>query len=207
MSGSAIPPDLDPASEMPEEDKRKALEKFRQVVLSYNEATMGWQRAWDATAAESSEPIWTWKDRPSLAMLREESKAAGKSGRALPHLLFVGSFGRIAEFAELLHMRTNAARLAVALQRYHNRTGTWPDSLDALVPDSIDAIPADWVDGNPVRYHPHPDARPTIYSIGPDGDDDDAKPLPPGAGERYIYPPQREANPDAIPDGDWIIWP
>ncbi|MDQ7014004.1 MAG: hypothetical protein Q9O74_08935 [Planctomycetota bacterium] len=211
LSGSAIPPDLDPDSDMPEESKKTGIARFRTIALSYDETTMGWQRAWDAAAAESSEPVWTWDGRPSLAMLREESSAAAESGRALPHLLFVGSFGRIAELSELLHVRTQAARLAVALQRYHNQTGTWPDALDALVPDTIDAIPADWVDGSPLRYLPsqddNPDAKPTIYSIGPDGDDDDAKALPPGAGEHYIYPAQREANPDAIPDGDWILWP
>lgn len=211
LSGSSIPPDLDPDSDMPEESKKTGIARFRTITISYDETTLGWQRAWDAAATESSKPVWEWTDRPSLAMLREESNAAAEAGRALPHLLFVGSFGRIAEFCELLHVRTQAARLAVALQACRNQTGAWPDTLDALVPEFIEAIPADWVDGKPLRYLPsaqdNPDAKPTIYSIGPDGDDDHGKPLPRGAGERYIYPAQREANPNAIPDGDWILWP
>ncbi len=207
MAGSSLPPDLDPSSTIPDETKQAAIERFRDATLSYDESTIAWQRAWEATAAEAREPIWTWTDRPALAMLREESLTARDSGKALPHLLFVRSFGQIAEFCELLRMQTDAARIGIALQRYHNQNDSWPDTLDALLPDILDTIPADWIDGQPFRYRLNPDARPTVYSIGPDGDDDDAKPLSHRASERYVYPSQRQANPDAIHDGDWLLWP
>lgn len=207
LSGSTVPPELDPASDMPDENKQAGIQKFRTMALSYEESCDGWQRAWDTTAEEASRPIWTWTAPPGFEMLRAESAVAAADGRTLPYMLFVSSFNRIAEFCELLRIQTDAARVAVALQRYHNQHNTWPDSLDALVPDALPAIPADWVDGQPLRYTLDAEGQPALYSIGPDGDDDNAKPLPPGAGERYVYPSQRESRPQVIPDGDWVLWP
>ena len=207
LSGSSVPPDLDPATDIPEENKQAAIERFRAMALSYEESYGGWQRAWDAAAAESSPPVWTWTGPPGFESLRAESESAAANNRTLPHMLFVSSYHRIAEFCELLRVQTDAARVAVALQRYHNQHDAWPESLDALVPDALPAIPADWVDGQPLRYTRSEDGQPALYSIGPDGDDDNAKPLPQGAGERYVYPSQRESRPQVIPDGDWVLWP
>lgn len=207
LSGSSVPPDLDPATDIPEENKQAAIERFRAMALSYEESYDGWQRAWDAAAAESSPPVWTWTGPPGFESLRAESESAAANNRTLPHMLFVSSYHRIAEFCELLRVQTDAARVAVALQRYHNQHDAWPESLDALVPDTLPTIPADWVDGQPLRYTRSEDGQPALYSIGPDGDDDNAKPLPQGAGERYVYPSQRESRPQVIPDGDWVLWP
>lgn len=207
LSGSSVPPDLDPATDIPEENKQAAIERFRAMALSYEESYGGWQRAWDAAAAEASPPVWTWTGPPGFESLRAETAAAAANNRTLPHMLFVSSYHRIAEFCELLRVQTDAARVAVALQRYHNQHDAWPESLDALVPDALPAIPADWVDGQPLRYTRSEDGQPALYSIGPDGDDDNAKPLPQGAGERFVYPSQRESRPQVIPDGDWVLWP
>jgi|GEM_PF-3535217 len=207
LAGSTIPPDLDPATDIPEENKQAAIQRFRTMALSYEESYDAWQRAWDTVTAEASQPVWTWTAAPGLESLRAESAAAAENNRTLPYMLFVSSYHRIAEFCELLRVQTDAARVAVALQRYHNQHDAWPESLDALVPDALPVIPADWVDGQPLRYTLSEEGQPALYSIGPDGDDDNAKPLPQGAGERYVYPSQREARPQVIPDGDWVLWP
>lgn len=207
LAGSAITPDLDPASDIAEDDKRIAIQNFRVATSPYEEAIEAWERAWTTTFAEAEQPVWTWQARPAYTMLKAESDSAVEDGRSLPHLLFVGGYGRIAEFCELLRMQTDAARLIVALQRYHNEHGAWPETLDAVLSPSMPEIPADWVDGNPIRYQPNEEGRPDLYSIGPDGDNDYAKPLPPGIGERYLYPPQREQFAGQIPDGDWVLWP
>ena len=207
LSGSTVPPDLDPTTDIPEDKKREAIARFRTMALSYDESIEGWQRAWDTTAEHAAPPVWEWEGRPAFEMLRAESRAAAEDSRTLPHLLFVSGYGRIAEFCELLRVQTDAAYLAVALQRFRNETGAWPTALEELVPRWTPTLPADWVDGQPLRYTQRPAGPPAVYSIGPDGDDDNASPIPAAAGERYVYPAQREFNPGVIPDGDWVLWP
>ena len=67
------------------------------------------------------------------------------------------------------------SRLAItvaALERHSLATGTYPKSLDDLVPRFLVAVPLDPMDGQPLRYRLNADGTFTLYSVGPNHDDD-----------------------------------
>jgi hypothetical protein len=67
------------------------------------------------------------------------------------------------------------SRLAIAvagLERHRLATGRYPKSLDDLVPRWVPAVPLDPMDGQPLRYRLNADGTFTLYSVGPNHDDD-----------------------------------
>lgn len=70
----------------------------------------------------------------------------------------------------------NIVITAIALKRYQLNHGRYPDTLSQLVPQFLAAVPKDPVDGQPLRYHPNPDATYLLYSIGLNGKDDGGNP-------------------------------
>lgn len=72
--------------------------------------------------------------------------------------------------------RHRTARLALTIARYRADHGDLPRNLDAMVPDYIAIIPRDPFDGKLMKYHLTKDGA-VIYSIGPDGSDDNGAPL------------------------------
>jgi hypothetical protein len=72
------------------------------------------------------------------------------------------------------------ARTAVAVERYRLATGQLPDDLSELVPSHLEEIPLDPFDGRPLRYKKR-DGGYVVYSVGPDGTDDNGteqQPIP-----------------------------
>ncbi len=67
------------------------------------------------------------------------------------------------------------ARIACALERYRLAHGTYPASLDELVPAYLDQIPVDVLEGGALRYRLNADGTFLLYSMGPDGKDEDGK--------------------------------
>jgi hypothetical protein len=69
-------------------------------------------------------------------------------------------------------------RTLIALERYRNRHGEYPDSLDALAPEFLPSLPIDPWSGKGlgfVRVDPKADPQGReflLYSVGADGDDD-----------------------------------
>jgi hypothetical protein len=66
------------------------------------------------------------------------------------------------------------ARCGVALlavERHRLATGSWPETLQALVPRYLTAVPRDPFDGQPIRYRRLPDGV-VVYSVGHDETDD-----------------------------------
>ena len=57
---------------------------------------------------------------------------------------------------------------AIALERYHNRHGTYPQTLSELVPEILPAAPVDFIDGQPLRYRLTGDSHFILYSLGLD---------------------------------------
>ena len=104
----------------------------------------------------------------------------------------------------------DAARLGIAVHRFHNKNKRWPQSMKEL---NFDAVPLDRVTGEPLRFLIRSDEKSTdkpketlvIYSVGNDRDDDQgtvgefACPMNYGLFERL------EA--DADRSGDWVLWP
>jgi hypothetical protein len=59
------------------------------------------------------------------------------------------------------------AGTAVAVERFRQKFGHWPESLAELPMDLLPAVPLDPYDGQPLRYVRRPDGV-TVYSIGND---------------------------------------
>lgn len=73
--------------------------------------------------------------------------------------------------ASLRHRATmRCAGTALAVERFRQAHGRWPDSLAELPKDWLRAIPMDPFDGQPVKYARRPDGV-TIYSVGYDETD------------------------------------
>ncbi|HET6574283.1 MAG TPA: hypothetical protein VFG68_11805 [Fimbriiglobus sp.] len=64
-----------------------------------------------------------------------------------------------------------AVAAGVACERYRQRNGRWPESLDAIPKDILPAVPTDPLTGKPISYRRLADGV-IVYSIGPDGQDD-----------------------------------
>jgi hypothetical protein len=62
------------------------------------------------------------------------------------------------------------AYTALALERYRQKHGRWPDDLPALVPGQLGALPLDPYDGKPLRYR-RTGRGVIIYSVGADVQD------------------------------------
>lgn len=67
--------------------------------------------------------------------------------------------------------RRELALTAIAIQRYHLRSGHPPDSLDELFPQFLPESPHDWFGGRPLSYRRN-DGNFILYSVGTDGNDD-----------------------------------
>ena len=62
-------------------------------------------------------------------------------------------------------------RVAIALELFKRRSGSYPLQLSELVPTYLSEVPRDPIDGEPLRYKIR-DSKPLIYSIGSDKKDD-----------------------------------
>jgi hypothetical protein len=66
----------------------------------------------------------------------------------------------------------------LAIRRYRLENGTDPPSLEALAPRYLAKVPADPYSGRAIRYRLDQSQGHHLYCVGPDGRDDDGKPLP-----------------------------
>jgi hypothetical protein len=89
----------------------------------------------------------------------------------------VGLLGRAAE----AETRRRLVVAALALERYHNRHGSYPKKLSDLVPEMLDAAPIDFMDGQPLRYQLTQDGHFLLYSVGLDCVDNGGVLRQPGA--------------------------
>jgi hypothetical protein len=63
------------------------------------------------------------------------------------------------------------ARIAIALERYRNAHGAYPDSLEALAPKFIEKVPQDVINGGELKYRRTGDIL-VLYSVAWNGTDD-----------------------------------
>ncbi len=64
---------------------------------------------------------------------------------------------------------------AIALQRYREEYGSYPDTLAKLAPEFLKAVPPDFMDGHPLRYRLANDGHFFLYSVGLNCADDGGK--------------------------------
>lgn len=74
-------------------------------------------------------------------------------------------------------LQFRAALTILAVHRHRARTGQWPDTLAAIDPEIMRSDPIDPHSGQPFGYAVIDD-RPTLWSAGPDRDNDDGRPIP-----------------------------
>ena len=91
--------------------------------------------------------------------------------RILTHML-LPSLAKVHAKADRSLTTSRLAITVAALERHRLATGTYPKSLDDLVPRFLVAVPLDPMDGQPLRYRLNADGTFTLYSVGPNHDDD-----------------------------------
>jgi hypothetical protein len=109
-----------------------------------------------------------------LQELQEEIELQIKTDRSFDKIftaILLPAFHAGAEAAVKGEVELDATRAAIAIERYRRHHGRLPATLDALVPDFLGRVPNDRFDGQPLRYAVDGN-RVTIYSVGPNRQDD-----------------------------------
>lgn len=98
------------------------------------------------------------------------------------------------------------ALVALALRAYRLENGTYPDNLASLVPQYLKAIPSDgFGSGEALRYQKQ-GAGYKLWSIGPDKQDNNGKPLQQiPQGNNYYEDKDPSAPRDVTAQGDWVV--
>lgn len=114
------------------------------------------------------------------------------------------SSSSLPDSAEQTRARVDAARMAVAAERYRRAHRTWPSALDALVPDFLPALPRDLWASCPFRYRTE-DGAATLWSVGPDLDDDGGR--EPEQEAVDLWSSRAASDQRTTPsDGDLVLW-
>lgn len=139
--------------------------------------------------------------------------------RLAPALSRFMLYGNFLEHDLRFEMQARAALTLLGVHRHRVRTGAWPATLAEIDPTVMRFDPIDPHSGKPFGYAVIDD-RPTLWSAGPDRDNDDGRPIPqpnaPGFGSPSIpahrwftrnewnaLPPEVQAE----HDGDIILFP
>ncbi len=149
----------------------------------------------DALIAQAKEPYR--RDRPEVPLPPDAI------GRMLAPVFSQAQFKDVINQAE-----HNLLTTYLAIRAFQKETGALPKSLDALVQRGLlKAVPVDpfAADGSPLRYRLERADRFTLYSVGPDGRDDQGRALVPKAepGEKPSREPNRR-NVQIMDDGDLV---
>jgi len=83
--------------------------------------------------------------------------------------------------------RLRVAQAALAIERFRLANGRLPKELNELIPGFLSVVPIDPFDGAQLRYKLRPKSY-VVYSIGPDGRDDDGTEAPPGPSRNGSVP-------------------
>ncbi len=92
---------------------------------------------------------------------------------------------------------------ALALERFREKNGSYPNSLAELAPKFLKTVPVDFMDGQPLRYRLMNDGHFLLYSVGFDGVDDGGQ-MPPRQRPRASLADADRLGPP--PTGD-LVWP
>jgi hypothetical protein len=84
--------------------------------------------------------------------------------------LFLPAVDRMAEATLRSRAHMHAAAVAIAVERFRQKHGRWPTSLEEIPKDILPSIPADPYTGEPMRFLPMPDGV-AVYAVGPPNDE------------------------------------
>jgi hypothetical protein len=147
-------------------------------------------------------PLWQTADLPAPPPVECRS-ADGKWHMLLA--LFMSPLEKMYFSAQSTTQERDATLVVIALARFFDAHGHWPDSLDELTPAYLQAVPPDRFTGDALCYRLI-DEQPVVYSVGPDRDDDGGKPIadaPTFDLETAWVSPSDAA---LAGDGDWVLW-
>jgi hypothetical protein len=117
-------------------------------------------------------------------------------------------------FFSIDHLQTNCESylgtrdgtlVAISLELFHRRHGSYPATLNELTLDLLPEIPADRITGDPVKYRLI-DGKPIVYSVGVDRTDDGGRRSP----RKLQFTPEPMAawdKPQEVQHGDWVLYP
>ena len=173
---------------------------FALLVADRRAMTNEFAKLFALAEAEHAKPLW----RQDFSLVESEKRRISDSTfrkvRYLPVALRMDIIGTPSwRNAELATQRRDALNVAIALELYRRKHGSWPQTLDELVPDLLPWVPVDRFDGAPLRYR-LADGKPILYSVGSDRDDDGGRELRDGDDS------DASTRADGT-DGDWILWP
>lgn len=186
-------------------DRRSQREMFDGIVC-YQEFLAG-------------RPLWEQPTKAEVAR-RIDGPLDGPFARErfAPVALVLPALRKVYFWGESVTQERDALLVAIALEIFHRRHAAYPASLAELVPALLPAVPPDRYTGKPLNYVLI-GARPVLYSVGTDLDDD-AGLHPAKSATRtrvtnraadWIHPAElerlRQERPDSIPDGDWVLYP
>ncbi len=152
---------------------------------------------------EENQPLWEANlERPSEAIEAIHEALSTTTGRVKYRpLLFLEPMLRIdwtgpgpSASGEIAKMNCDATVVALGLELYHRRHGSWPTTLNQLSPELLPNVPLDRFDGKSLKYRVI-DGKPVVYSVGRNRIDD-------GGQWKSETKPGYESR-----DGDWRLWP
>lgn len=130
---------------------------------------MDWKR-WETEAMQSSN---AWVAIAKLPMRDQFAAYKIQRGQSTEQRSFSTAHGLArASFRVIAKLRTTEA--ALALERYRQDLGRWPDKLDELAPRYLDKVPIDFFTGQQLRYRQLADGV-AVYSVGLDEQDNGGK--------------------------------
>lgn len=101
---------------------------------------------------------------------------------------YAGDQERDEKLEKLARAELRLCQLKLAIERFRNRNGELPDTLDMLAPDFISELPTDPISGQAFRLVVNrPDTGYTLYSVGFDGIDN-AGSFVPNSQYRITFP-------------------
>ncbi len=112
-------------------------------------------------------PYYTVRDRLNAWDAEVESR----SRVFMLTRLLVPVLSRMHSSAAKAHAEVRTARLGLALEACRDRTGSYPDSIEALVPAILPELPVDPFTGKDLLYR-LTDEELVVYSVGKNGVDD-----------------------------------
>jgi uncharacterized membrane protein len=181
---------------------------FSALIASRREMTRATDELFDRLENEINQPYWERSSSTVRDQIARWDRSPVDKIRYAP-LRQMSSFAQYtAPLGDFITQRRDATLVALALELYHRRNGSWPKVLGELVPDLLPAVPPDRFTGGPLLYRVVED-RPLLYSAGPDKKDDGGKPIEGPALARLnpMFFMTMATAETKILTGDWILWP
>lgn len=165
----------------------------------------------------------------TIALIEHQRSAINQSTTTIPGILYspvellMPALGRALSSSFITQMSSDATAAMLAIEIYRIDHAKLPETFDDLTPNYLPSPPQDPFNPNQPLKYKVTDTGYLIYSVGDDGDDDDARFIDERQRDYHLfterYPASKNAQGDIIldnagnpildtpkgPDGDWIL--